>query len=230
MPERSAQRRLARRLPADGRGPAGAVRGASAGSRRAPSTTGVGEGGDRRLVIDRRAEDVVFAELERCTAEGHGSPRSPRSAARSRSATRREPLGSSSTRSTARSTPAGCCPPHALSVAVASGPTMADVEFGFVYDFGAGEEFSARRGEGARRERRAAASPRGPATASRSSGSRRRSPERIVPMLRELEGRAYRIRVRRLDRDLALHTSPRAASTGCSPAATAARSTPRRRS
>jgi len=38
----------------------------------------------------------------------------------------------------------------ALSIAVASGPTMADVEFGFVHDFGTGEEWTATRGEGAR--------------------------------------------------------------------------------
>jgi myo-inositol-1(or 4)-monophosphatase len=36
-----------------------------------------------------------------------------------------------------------------LSVAVAPGPTMGDVEFGFVHDFGTEEEWSARRGEGA---------------------------------------------------------------------------------
>ena len=40
-------------------------------------------------------------------------------------------------------------PSHSLSIAVASGPSMADVEFGYVYDFGAGEEFVARRGAGA---------------------------------------------------------------------------------
>jgi myo-inositol-1(or 4)-monophosphatase len=38
----------------------------------------------------------------------------------------------------------------ALSVAVASGPTMGDVEFGFVHDFGTEEEWTATRGEGAR--------------------------------------------------------------------------------
>jgi myo-inositol-1(or 4)-monophosphatase len=38
----------------------------------------------------------------------------------------------------------------ALSVAVASGPTMGDVEFGFVHDFGSEEEWTASRGEGAR--------------------------------------------------------------------------------
>jgi myo-inositol-1(or 4)-monophosphatase len=38
----------------------------------------------------------------------------------------------------------------ALSVAVASGPTMGDVEFGFVHDFGSEEEWTAARGDGAR--------------------------------------------------------------------------------
>ena len=37
-----------------------------------------------------------------------------------------------------------------LSVAVATGPTMGDVEFGFVHDFGSEEEWTATRGEGAR--------------------------------------------------------------------------------
>ena len=40
--------------------------------------------------------------------------------------------------------------PHfSLSVAVADGPTMADVRFGYVYDFGAREEWTATRGAGA---------------------------------------------------------------------------------
>ena len=40
--------------------------------------------------------------------------------------------------------------PHfCLSLAVADGPTMKDVDFGYVYDFGSGEEWTARRGEGA---------------------------------------------------------------------------------
>jgi myo-inositol-1(or 4)-monophosphatase len=40
-------------------------------------------------------------------------------------------------------------PFFALSVAVASGPAMGDVEFGFVHDFGTEEEWTATRGEGA---------------------------------------------------------------------------------
>jgi myo-inositol-1(or 4)-monophosphatase len=41
-------------------------------------------------------------------------------------------------------------PFFSLSLAVAEGPTMADVVFGFVHDFGSGEEWSAVRGGGAR--------------------------------------------------------------------------------
>jgi myo-inositol-1(or 4)-monophosphatase len=40
-------------------------------------------------------------------------------------------------------------PFFAISIAVAGGETMDDVEFGFVYDFGSREEWTARRGEGA---------------------------------------------------------------------------------
>jgi myo-inositol-1(or 4)-monophosphatase len=40
-------------------------------------------------------------------------------------------------------------PFFSLSIAVADGPAMRDVAFGFVYDFGTGEEWTARRGEGA---------------------------------------------------------------------------------
>ncbi|HUH16279.1 MAG TPA: inositol monophosphatase family protein [Gaiellaceae bacterium] len=40
-------------------------------------------------------------------------------------------------------------PFFSLSLAVAEGPTMDDVFFGYVYDFGSGEEWTAERGEGA---------------------------------------------------------------------------------
>ena len=40
-------------------------------------------------------------------------------------------------------------PFFSLSLAVADGPTMADVVFGYVYDFGSGEEWTATRGGGA---------------------------------------------------------------------------------
>jgi myo-inositol-1(or 4)-monophosphatase len=40
-------------------------------------------------------------------------------------------------------------PFFSVSIAVADGPTMADVYFGYVYDLGSGEEWTARRGGGA---------------------------------------------------------------------------------
>lgn len=109
---------------------------------------GVGEGGDRTLVIDRRCEDAVFAELQALARQGasflaiseergevtFGSGGPARVVI--------DPIdGSLNARRT--------LPSHSLSIAVASGDSMAAVEFGYVFDFGAGEEFSARRGEGA---------------------------------------------------------------------------------
>jgi myo-inositol-1(or 4)-monophosphatase len=108
---------------------------------------GVGEGGDHTLVIDRECEDVVFAELDQLAAEGasfvavseergevsFGSGGEHRVVI--------DPIdGSLNARRT--------IPSFAVSIAVASGPSMADVELGFVHDFGADEEFLARRGEG----------------------------------------------------------------------------------
>ncbi|HWO17030.1 MAG TPA: inositol monophosphatase family protein [Solirubrobacterales bacterium] len=109
---------------------------------------GIGEGGDRTLVIDRRCEDAVFAELEALAAEGAAfvavSEERGEVAFGSGGDVRVviDPIdGSLNARRT--------IPSHSLSVAVASGPSMADVEFGYVFDFGAGEEFAARRGAGA---------------------------------------------------------------------------------
>ena len=87
-------------------------------------------------------------------------------------------------------------PSHSLSIAVASGPAMADVEFGFVHDFGADEEFLAARGEGAslggapvrvaRRRRRQARGGR-PRVGRAGVGRCRRCAA--------LRGKAYRLRV-----------------------------------
>ena len=109
---------------------------------------GVGEGGDRTLEIDRRCEDIVFAELDALAADGASF------VAVSEERGEVEFGGGGEVRVVidpidgslnARRT----IPSHSLSVAVAAGTSMADVEFGFIYDFGAGEEFVARRGEGA---------------------------------------------------------------------------------
>ncbi len=109
---------------------------------------GVGEGGDRSLAIDRRCEDAVFDELEKLAGEGASfvavsEERGEVSfGAGGPARVVIDPIdGSLNARRT--------LPSHSLSIAVASGPSMADVEFGYVYDFGAGEEFAARRGGGA---------------------------------------------------------------------------------
>jgi myo-inositol-1(or 4)-monophosphatase len=109
---------------------------------------GRGEGGDRSLVLDRRAEDIVFEELERAVAGGPAviaiSEERGRVAIGSEEAALLvviDPIdGSMNMRRT--------IPFHSLSFAVAAGDSMADVEFGFIHDFGADEEFVARAGEG----------------------------------------------------------------------------------
>jgi myo-inositol-1(or 4)-monophosphatase len=106
-----------------------------------------GEGGDRTLLIDEAAEDVVFAELEALHAAG----------ARFTAVSEERGIvdfGSPDLRVVIDpidgSVNAKRGLPHfALSVAVASGNTMADVGFGFVRDFGPEEEWVAVRGRGA---------------------------------------------------------------------------------
>jgi myo-inositol-1(or 4)-monophosphatase len=106
-----------------------------------------GRGGDRTLEIDSAAERVVLAELDGLRDQGHsfaafseelgaidyGDP-SVRVII--------DPLDGSLNAKRG-------IPHYALSIAVAAGETMADVEFAFVYDFGPCEEWWARRGEGA---------------------------------------------------------------------------------
>lgn len=154
---------------------------------------GVGEGGDQTLVIDRRCEDVVFAELERLHAEGHefvaiseergevafgdGQPSAWVVI---------DPIdGSLNARRT--------IPAHSLSVAVAAGKSMADVEFGFVHDFGADEEFSAVAGEGPRLNGESLVVER-PYEGLEVVGLESASPEMITPAVAALRGRAFRIR------------------------------------
>jgi myo-inositol-1(or 4)-monophosphatase len=154
---------------------------------------GVGEGGDRSLAIDRRCEDVVFTELERLAAAGasfvavseergevsFGAGGSVRVVI--------DPIdGSLNARRT--------IPSHSLSIAVASGTSMADVEFGFVHDFGADEEFAARRGEGAQ----LGGAPASVATAAEKLevvALESAKPEWALPALEALAGNAYRLRV-----------------------------------
>lgn len=157
------------------------------------SYEGVGEGGDRTLVIDRRCEDIVFAELDTLAAQGasfvavseergeveFGDGGSARVVI--------DPIdGSLNARRT--------LPSHSLSLAVARDDSMAAVEFGFVHDFGADEEFAARRGEGATLGgEKIAVGPDGDRL--ELLGFEAAEPERAAPALAALDGRVYRIRV-----------------------------------
>jgi myo-inositol-1(or 4)-monophosphatase len=106
-----------------------------------------GEGGDRTLLIDEAAEDVVFAELQGLYDAG----------ARFTAVSEERGVVGFGSRDCLvvidpidGSVNAKRGLPHfALSVAVAEGPTMADVTFGFVRDFGPEEEWVAWRGGGA---------------------------------------------------------------------------------
>jgi myo-inositol-1(or 4)-monophosphatase len=154
---------------------------------------GVGEGGDHSLAIDRRSEDIVFAELDVLAADGLeftaiSEERGDVTMGNGESPLRIviDPIdGSLNARRT--------LPSHALSIAVAGGDSLADVELGYVYDFGASEEFVAVRGAGARlgdRELRA----EGPGYGLEVVGIESAKPERVVPVAQALSGQAFRIR------------------------------------
>lgn len=154
---------------------------------------GVGEGGDRTLVIDRECEDVVFAELEKLAAEGA----SFLAVSEERGEVEFggggvhrvviDPIdGSLNARRT--------IPSFAVSIAVSSGPSMADVEFGFVHDFGAGEEFMSRRGEGATLDGQPV-SVSAEAERLEVVGIESAEPEWSLPAFEALAGKVFRLRV-----------------------------------
>jgi myo-inositol-1(or 4)-monophosphatase len=114
---------------------------------RARETGSRGSGGDRTLVIDESAENVVFAELDALSAAGYrfhaiSEERGEVDYGDTSVRVIIDPIDGSLNAKRG-------IPHHALSVAVADGATMADVAFAFVYDFGPGEEWRATRGEGA---------------------------------------------------------------------------------
>jgi myo-inositol-1(or 4)-monophosphatase len=144
-------------------------------------------------VIDRQCEDVVFAELDRLASEGasfvavseergevsFGSGGDARVVI--------DPIdGSLNARRT--------IPSFAVSIAVASGTSMDDVEFGFVHDFGADEEFLASRGGGAQLN---GAPARVSAAAERLEvvGVESAEPEWALPAFEALAGKVFRLRV-----------------------------------
>jgi myo-inositol-1(or 4)-monophosphatase len=153
---------------------------------------GRGEGGDMALAIDRRCEDIVFAELEALHSGGRDfvavSEERGEIAFGESPAARVviDPIdGSMNARRT--------IPSHCVSIAVASGPSMADVEFGYVYDFGASEEFRATRGAGARLDDHPLRAE-GPGRGLEVVGLESAEPSAILPVVERLRGKAFRVR------------------------------------
>jgi myo-inositol-1(or 4)-monophosphatase len=101
---------------------------------------GTGLGGDETTAVDKAAEDAILARFrdldvtivsEEVGRLGSGS-----------TVVVVDPIDGSLNAKRG-------LPLFAVSVAVAEGETMADVVFGYVYDFGSGEEWTSRRGGGA---------------------------------------------------------------------------------
>jgi myo-inositol-1(or 4)-monophosphatase len=102
---------------------------------------GSGRGGDETTAIDQAAEDVILARV-REAAGSVVSEEVGRLGGEARPLLVVDPIDGSLNAKRG-------IPFFSLSIAVAEGETMADVVFGFVHDFGSGEEWTARRGEGA---------------------------------------------------------------------------------
>src|SRR3954467_5285307 len=107
--------------------------------------TGRGEGGDMTLVIDEAAEDAIFRELEsldlpmtviseeRGHVDLHGGGQTPVVGA---------PIAGS--RNAKRGIPA-----YSVSIAIADGPSIGDVQFAYVHDLAVDEDWHAAPGQGA---------------------------------------------------------------------------------
>ena len=101
---------------------------------------GTGEGGDETTAIDQAAEDAI---VERFRATGASIVSEELGLLEgSDTVLVIDPIDGSLNAKRG-------IPFFSLSIAVADGRTMGDVHFGFVHDFGSGEEWSATRGRGA---------------------------------------------------------------------------------
>jgi myo-inositol-1(or 4)-monophosphatase len=108
---------------------------------------GAGSGGDETTAIDAAAEAVAVRRLEALHAQGHefrlvSEELGERAFGDGATRIVLDPIDGSLNAKRG-------VPFFSLSLAVAEGPAMADVVFGFVHDFGTGEEWTATRGGGA---------------------------------------------------------------------------------
>ncbi len=163
---------------------------------RAVETGTRGSGGDQTLVIDEAAEGIVFGELDRLHREGYrflavSEERGEVSFGGDAVRVVIDPIDGSLNAKRR-------LPPYGVSIAVADGPTMADVRFGYVYDFGVGEEWWARAGEGAFLDNK----PLDPSLGERRAGDGRlellavesADPRWLAGPIVELAERAHRLR------------------------------------
>jgi myo-inositol-1(or 4)-monophosphatase len=108
---------------------------------------GTGLGGDETTAIDAAAESAIVARLERLHADGHdfhlvSEELGERTFGGDSTFVIVDPIDGSMNAKRG-------IPYFSLSIAIADGDRMGDVHFGFVHDFGSGEEWIASRGEGA---------------------------------------------------------------------------------
>ncbi len=170
--------------------------GRSTTAERALETGTTGSGGDHTLEIDDAAEKLVFDELERLRDKGHRFS----AISEERGAVDFgdpdllvviDPIDGSLNAKRGISH-------YALSLAVATGQTMADVDFGYIHDFGTGEEWWAARGEGAflneRRLDTALGERRGPDGRIEVVGIESADPRWLKGSVDILVERAYRLR------------------------------------
>jgi myo-inositol-1(or 4)-monophosphatase len=106
-----------------------------------------GEGGDKTLVIDAEAEERVFSALQKLHDDGArftvvSEERGTVDFGSDEILVVVDPIDGSTNAKRG-------LPHHSISIAVADGPTMADVAFAYVYDFGPEEEWRATAGGGA---------------------------------------------------------------------------------
>jgi myo-inositol-1(or 4)-monophosphatase len=102
---------------------------------------GAGRGGDETTAIDKAAEDSILERI-RAASGAIVSEEVGRLGADALPLVVVDPIDGSVNAKRG-------IPFFSVSIAVAEGETMDDVVFGFVHDFGSGEEWTARRGEGA---------------------------------------------------------------------------------